>query len=311
MITYSFIIPHKNTPELLLRCIESIPLRQDVQIIVVDDNSDEEKKPKGLDQRVQVVLLSQIESKGAGHARNVGMSYAKGDWLLFPDADDFYTNNFLEILDGTIKSSNAQILYFSCMGVETSNLKPHPCANGVQKYIEQFDGSKRSLDIVKYKTHVPWCKALRRDFVMKYALYYDEVQKGNDVKFSYLTAFFAPNVKVIKNRLYVYTFNPESITHSQRSLAGSLSILANQAKSKVFLKHIGLAEMHNNIPIYNTSFAVLKHQGIFTFILFMYELFFHRKNIFCSQFDYISTMETIKLQQLIKGHTNDNIEKFA
>ena len=37
---YSFIIPHHNLPELLKRCVSSIPKRDDVQIIIVDDNSD-------------------------------------------------------------------------------------------------------------------------------------------------------------------------------------------------------------------------------------------------------------------------------
>ena len=43
-INYSFIIPHKNCPDLLQRCVDSIPERDDVQVIVVDDNSDEGKK---------------------------------------------------------------------------------------------------------------------------------------------------------------------------------------------------------------------------------------------------------------------------
>ena len=40
MINYSIIIPHKNIPQLLQRCLDSIPVRDDVQVIVVDDNSD-------------------------------------------------------------------------------------------------------------------------------------------------------------------------------------------------------------------------------------------------------------------------------
>ena len=43
MINFSFIIPHKNTPDLLQKCLDSIPRRDDVQIIVVDDNSDADK----------------------------------------------------------------------------------------------------------------------------------------------------------------------------------------------------------------------------------------------------------------------------
>jgi glycosyltransferase involved in cell wall biosynthesis len=41
-INYTIIIPHKNIPHLLQRCLDSIPRRNDLQIIVVDDNSDED-----------------------------------------------------------------------------------------------------------------------------------------------------------------------------------------------------------------------------------------------------------------------------
>ena len=42
MIKYSIIIPHHNIPKLLRRCLKTIPWRQDVQVIVVDNGSDEE-----------------------------------------------------------------------------------------------------------------------------------------------------------------------------------------------------------------------------------------------------------------------------
>lgn len=40
-ITYSIVIPHYKIPELLVKCLLSIPKRDDVQIIVVDDHSPE------------------------------------------------------------------------------------------------------------------------------------------------------------------------------------------------------------------------------------------------------------------------------
>jgi len=39
MYNYSIIIPHYNIPELLMRCLKSIPKRDDIQVIVVDDGS--------------------------------------------------------------------------------------------------------------------------------------------------------------------------------------------------------------------------------------------------------------------------------
>ena len=38
-INYSIIIPHKNSAGLLQRCLDSIPQRDDIQIIIIDDNS--------------------------------------------------------------------------------------------------------------------------------------------------------------------------------------------------------------------------------------------------------------------------------
>ncbi|MBQ5474281.1 MAG: glycosyltransferase, partial [Lachnospiraceae bacterium] len=36
---FSIIIPHYNIPDLLMRCLKSIPVSEDIQVIVVDDNS--------------------------------------------------------------------------------------------------------------------------------------------------------------------------------------------------------------------------------------------------------------------------------
>jgi len=72
MINYSIIIPHKNTPDLLQKCIDSIPHREDVQIIVVDDNSDEDKVDfehfPGLNEKATEVYFTK-EGKGAVNTR--------------------------------------------------------------------------------------------------------------------------------------------------------------------------------------------------------------------------------------------------
>ena len=37
---FSIIIPHKDIPDLLMRCLKSIPVSEDIQVIVVDDMYD-------------------------------------------------------------------------------------------------------------------------------------------------------------------------------------------------------------------------------------------------------------------------------
>ena len=85
MKNFSIIIPHKNLPHLLQRCLDSIPARDDLEIIVVDDDSSEElvdfKSFPGTD-RPDVKVIFDKQSKGAGAARNIGINKATGKWLL-------------------------------------------------------------------------------------------------------------------------------------------------------------------------------------------------------------------------------------
>ena len=119
-INYSIIIPHKNIPDLLQRCLESIPRREDVQIIVVDDNSDSGKVDfghfPGIGELCVEVYFTK-EGRGAGYARNIGLKYARGKWLLFADADDFYNTDFLSVLDEYCHQ-DIDILYFATNGIK-------------------------------------------------------------------------------------------------------------------------------------------------------------------------------------------------
>ena len=116
MLNYSIIIPHKNCPDLLKRLLDSIPERDDVQIIVVDDNSDEGKKPSIDRKDTEVILLDAERSKGAGRARNVGLEHAEGKWLLFADADVVLNGLSIDALP--LAHCHDEFVKLSCKAVE-------------------------------------------------------------------------------------------------------------------------------------------------------------------------------------------------
>ena len=76
-IRYSVIIPHKNIPDLLDRLLRSIPKREDVEIFVVDDNSDPKIMARYQEQE-GVNYRYTHESCGAGYARNIALREARG-----------------------------------------------------------------------------------------------------------------------------------------------------------------------------------------------------------------------------------------
>ena len=114
MIHYSIIIPYYNCPKLLVRCLNSIPTREDLQVIVIDDCS-----PTNYLYEDIVVKYSQCNVEfyqtprnlGAGCARNIGLKHAKGKWLIFADADDYFNVCFSDILDLYVDSL-ADIIFF-------------------------------------------------------------------------------------------------------------------------------------------------------------------------------------------------------
>ena len=84
MHIFSIIIPHHEIPMLLQRCLDSIPDVPEVQVIVVDDNSSEQKVDfgqfPGLNRKYTLCIFDK-EGGGAGHARNIGLRHADGKWL--------------------------------------------------------------------------------------------------------------------------------------------------------------------------------------------------------------------------------------
>lgn len=214
-INYSIIIPHKNIPNLLQRCLNSIPRRNDIQVIVVDDNSDENKVDfkhfPGLENPYIEVYFSK-EGKGAGYARNVGLEHAKGKWLLFADADDYFTDNMSFILDKYIDTSY-DIIYFKIESVYCDTLLPSNRGDLINKMIENAYATK-DFDPLKYQRLEPWAKIIRRNLIVENKINFDETRAANDLMFSVKAANTAREVSVDLTPLYCLTSRYGSLAHT-------------------------------------------------------------------------------------------------
>ena len=106
-INYSIIIPHYNSPDLLMRCLMSIPVKENIQVIVIDDCS-----PNSDDYLVRYSELQEYyktpRGGSAGRARNIGLDYVKGKWVICVDADDLFVENIEEFLGIKTKEIQTQ-----------------------------------------------------------------------------------------------------------------------------------------------------------------------------------------------------------
>ena len=102
MISISIIVPVYNVAEYLPKCIESIKSQTmtDFEVICIDDGSTDNSLEilRGVAKEDKRFVVLTQENKGPGIARNVGISMAKGDYILFMDPDDWYPDeNVLEL----------------------------------------------------------------------------------------------------------------------------------------------------------------------------------------------------------------------
>lgn len=214
---YTVIIPTKNIPNLLTRALNTIPQREDVQVIVVDDNSDSNMVDfdhyPGLDRKNTKVIFNK-DGLGAGHARNVGLQHAEGKWLLFMDSDDLYMENAFHLLDGHL-DDNYDIVFFGITSMMSDDLSPCDRHKLKMSNINRFSYDKKQLDFYcRYFYTEPWGKMIRRELVTSNGIEFDESLVANDYMFSVKTGYYAKTTYYDSRVLYCVTERNGSICNN-------------------------------------------------------------------------------------------------
>lgn len=217
MCNYSVIIPHYNSPEFLLRCLRSIPIREDIQVIVVDDCSSEQGRIRTLAKsfpHVEMIFLER--NSGAGVARNTALSRAIGRWLVFADADDFFLPEAWTKFDKYV-FSEYDIIYFMSESIDAVTLAPVDRSLTYNILVEACDNiSKDGIDRLRLRHDVPWGKMIKHSLVKLGNVTFDEVRYCNDTMFSTRIGLLASRIYAAHIPVYCVTYNLESMIH-QRS----------------------------------------------------------------------------------------------
>ncbi|MBR1711969.1 MAG: glycosyltransferase family 2 protein [Alloprevotella sp.] len=208
-INYSVIIPHKNIPQLLVRCLASIPRRPDVQIIVVDDASDPSVVDfahfPGLDDpQVEVVFTK--KGRGAGYARNVGLERAVGKWVVFADADDYYLDNLSAMMDRYVDADTNMVVFKHVKCEEDGRRMPLRYGD-ILPFTYYFVHGDPAL--LQYYYFVPFGRFIRRRAIG--GLRFQEVPYANDVFFFLRFQTGDTQMYVVNEAVYAYVRRENSL----------------------------------------------------------------------------------------------------
>lgn len=214
----SIIIPHYNIPDLLEKLLESIPNRNDIQIIVVDDNSTErvaelEKVIDKQDGRCFEFYKNYTMKNSLGTCRNIGLEHAAGEWVVFADADDYYTPGWYEELRSFMDSDN-DMVFFSATSVQLETGEPDTrhkmYSDRIEKYVK--DPSRANELLLRYDFASACLKMYRRSFLDENGIRFLNIVTAEDTLFSLECGYKADKIACTDFPVYCITRRAGSLT---------------------------------------------------------------------------------------------------
>lgn len=222
----SVIVPVFNSEQFLKPCVESI-LNQDffdLEVILVDDGSTDHSpelcdKLKESDQRIRVIHQP---NQGTAAARNIGLDFAKGDWIAFVDSDDTIDHDMYPTLFHAVENCSAALAMCSIKYIDINGAisrVPSPPHYINSDEIEQIN-SVQMISEMRWRGEynnnlfVIVCnKIFRRDILIgkrfrKEVICEDEAFANT----LYLNDY---PVVIVHKPMYNYRQNPESKMHQQ------------------------------------------------------------------------------------------------
>lgn len=238
----SVIIAAYNCDKYINQCIDSL-LNQsfkNFEIIVVDDGSTDrtysilnEYKTKNKN-----LYIYRQKNKYAGVARNNGLSRAKGEYVLFLDADDFFEPNMLMLAYQRAKSVDADIVVFkgreyndvtkefkNCRFPLSPELFPNKAVISAGEFGEK---------LFQANSCIAWNKLISKKFIDKVGVKFSSTKSSNDTVFIYTLLSLAKRITLVNEILVNYrTGNPNSLQRSKAKSWECICIAFFQLKKKL------------------------------------------------------------------------------
>lgn len=295
----SIIMPVYNSEMYLeetLQCLNKQTFNK-YELILIDDGSSDgsyeilNDYAKG-DNRVTVL---QQQHQYAGAARNLGISIAKGDYLIFLDADDFFDTRMLECAYEKIKINDADICVFKAdkfdhvTKVKSAmpwTMKQSLCPRDV------FSASTNRKNIFCFTTPAPWNKLFKKDFIINNGLMFQETRSANDMAFVMTALALASKIVTLDRVLLTYRVN------NKNSLQGS-----QNKKPEAFYE--ALLELRRRLIDYKVMDIVEA-----AFVNFSLDCCFYNLGTLTSEESYNQIYNLIRDKALTDFYINDKKEDY-
>ena len=211
------VIPVYNVEKYLNRCLESILIQEwkNYDIILVDDGSTD-RSPQICDDYVKTydfISVIHKENGGLSEARNTGISQAKGEYIYFPDSDDWIEPDTFIDLAEALESQKFDIISFNREFVKGE--EDVIISDSVETQV--FYGKDAFVHMLKhsYITGFANDKIYRKSLFIDNNILFPSRKYYEDLGTNYKLFLSAQKVYATNQKYYHYLIdNPDSITQS-------------------------------------------------------------------------------------------------
>ena len=216
----SIIIPYYNSPHTLEKLLHSIPRKDEIEIIVVNDRSDkfteEYERLKASDNYSHVRFIENLTSKkGTGTCINIGLSNAAGKWILIAGADDYFLDDFYGKV-GKYFETDYDVVFFSPTSVYLETGKVAKRHLYYKQRIENYlNGLSDSELMLRYDFRSVCSKMIRAELIRQYMITCDEVLVCNDDMFSIKVGYYMKKFTATREEIYCITDHADSLSRKK------------------------------------------------------------------------------------------------
>lgn len=191
MIKLSILIPVWNQEELVIKALDCLPRRDDIEVLVRDDGSTDNtlanlKRYKEEHPELNLTVVANKGNKGVAWTKNRLLKAAKGEWFHVHDSDDWvYTNLYNKMITEWL--TNCKDADVVCMDLEINGGIRYPLNENTQRvYCAQIS------------------RFIKRDFV-KGMTFPENIRAGDDWYFA--EELLTRNPKIVYSGVMAYHYN--------------------------------------------------------------------------------------------------------
>ena len=198
---------------------------ENVEFIFVDDGSTDNSLAllRDFAKRDSRAQIFRQKHQFAGVARNLGMEHAAGKYLLFLDADDWFSPRLISETVFKAEDTNADIVVFPFERYDNVTHEKTPMPWTMKKALcpkdaPTFSRKSNPLNLYAFTTPSP-CKLFRRNFISENGFLFQGTENSNDAAFTYAALALAERIAPLNEVLLTYRYNNEQSTQGRRDQA--------------------------------------------------------------------------------------------